>query len=92
MILIKMIMKVMIMIMRSKNLGTSLGRGKAPVSGKDQHEQSAGVSQGALLLHTDHDDDAGGDGDGGGDDDDDGDGGDGFLSNIDLMFGSSLKI
>ena len=58
MILIKMIMKVMIMIMRSKNLGTSLGRGKAPVSGKDQHEQSAGVSQGALLLHTDHDDDA----------------------------------
>ena len=58
MILIKMIMIVIIMIMRSKNLGTSLGRGKAPVSGKDQHEQSAGVSQGALLLHTDHDDDA----------------------------------
>ena len=58
MILIKMIMILMIMIMRSKNLGTSLGRGKAPVSGKDQHEQSAGVSQGALLLHTDHDDDA----------------------------------
>ena len=58
MILIKIIMILMIMIMRSKNLGTSLGRGKAPVSGKDQHEQSAGVSQGALLLHTDHDDDA----------------------------------
>ena len=57
MILIKIIMIKMTMIMRSKNLGTSLGRGKAPVSGKDQHEQSAGVSQGALLLHTDHDDD-----------------------------------
>ena len=36
--------------------------------------------------------DLGGDGDGGGDDGGDGDGGDGFLSNIDLMFGSSLKI
>ena len=58
MILIKIIMILMIMIRMSKNLGTSLGRGKAPVSGKDQHEQSAGVSQGALLLHTDHDDDA----------------------------------